>query len=324
MYAAAAVIVAIGSMWCFWNLDIDSIPDYMESGLSWVKGNQMLQTFIFGSISTSVLFTLQMCANVTMKSVYSWFRSEVTIDNTDPNYNAVLDYITAEFLSKKLGATSIMRVQTKVKKNKTWKDWRNEWNGIGKNKAPELEYRPNDNATLHEFSYKGHKFLFSITKGKTVTVGWERKPVTQETLRLSMWGTDRKLIMELLNEAILSAQSKDEGGIHIYVLSRWDGWEKAMTKRPRTIDSVILDLDDAESILDDARKFMTSGDWYASVGIPYRRGYLLYGPPGCGKTSFAQVLAGELKLDICILNLTHEGLNDNSLAEALRDAPSNA
>jgi KaiC/GvpD/RAD55 family RecA-like ATPase len=24
-------------------------------------------------------------------------------------------------------------------------------------------------------------------------------------------------------------------------------------------------------------------------GIPYRRGYLLYGPPGCGKTSFMYV-----------------------------------
>ena len=36
------------------------------------------------------------------------------------------------------------------------------------------------------------------------------------------------------------------------------------------------------------------------------------------------MLAGELKLDICMLNLTHEGLNDNALAENLRDAPLNS
>ena len=60
------------------------------------------------------------------------------------------------------------------------------------------------------------------------------------------------------------------------------------------------------------------------MGIPYRRGYLLHGPPGCGKTSFSLVLASELNLNICILNLSQEGLSDNGLAETLRSAPSNA
>lgn len=30
---------------------------------------------------------------------------------------------------------------------------------------------------------------------------------------------------------------------------------------------------------------------YCLEGIPYRRGYLLYGPPGSGKSSFIQALA---------------------------------
>ena len=46
--------------------------------------------------------------------------------------------------------------------------------------------------------------------------------------------------------------------------------------------------------------------------------------PGCGKTSFVQVLASNLKLDICILNLAHKELTDNSLASHLRDAPENS
>jgi chaperone BCS1 len=36
------------------------------------------------------------------------------------------------------------------------------------------------------------------------------------------------------------------------------------------------------------------------------------------------VLAGELQLDICILNLTHAGLTDDAIAEHLRDAPQNS
>lgn len=48
-------------------------------------------------------------------------------------------------------------------------------------------------------------------------------------------------------------------------------------------------------------------------GIPYRRGYLLHGPPGSGKTSFIQALAGDLDYNLCILNLSERGLTDDRL-----------
>src|ERR1700759_347295 len=57
------------------------------------------------------------------------------------------------------------------------------------------------------------------------------------------------------------------------------------------------------------------------VGIPYRRGYLLYGPPGSGKTSFIQALAGSLEYNICVLNLSERGLTDDKLNHLLANAP---
>jgi mitochondrial chaperone BCS1 len=42
---------------------------------------------------------------------------------------------------------------------------------------------------------------------------------------------------------------------------------------------------------------------------------------GCGKTSYIQCLAGELKLDICLLSLSSSTLDDQGLNERLRDAP---
>lgn len=36
----------------------------------------------------------------------------------------------------------------------------------------------------------------------------------------------------------------------------------------------------AEGLLADCQEFLASEDWYAHHGIPFRRGYLLYGPPG--------------------------------------------
>ena len=53
------------------------------------------------------------------------------------------------------------------------------------------------------------------------------------------------------------------------------------------------------------------------AGIPYRRGYLLHGPPGSGKSSFIQALAGALNYDICLLNLSERGLHDDKLIHLL-------
>jgi chaperone BCS1 len=57
------------------------------------------------------------------------------------------------------------------------------------------------------------------------------------------------------------------------------------------------------------------------LGIPYRRGYLLYGPPGSGKSSFIQALAGELGYNICLLNLSEPGLTDDRLNHLLGNTP---
>lgn len=64
-------------------------------------------------------------------------------------------------------------------------------------------------------------------------------------------------------------------------------------RRKRPLDSVVLARDLAERILDDVREFIDNPQWYYDRGIPYRRGYLLYGPPGCGKSSFITALAGK-------------------------------
>jgi chaperone BCS1 len=57
------------------------------------------------------------------------------------------------------------------------------------------------------------------------------------------------------------------------------------------------------------------------TGIPYRRGYLLHGPPGSGKSSFIQALAGSLGYNICVLNISERGLTDDRLNYLLAHVP---
>lgn len=64
-------------------------------------------------------------------------------------------------------------------------------------------------------------------------------------------------------------------------------------RKKRPLDSVVLDEGLADAILSDVKDFIDDPQWYTDRGIPYRRGYLLYGPPGCGKSSFITALAGK-------------------------------
>jgi chaperone BCS1 len=90
------------------------------------------------------------------------------------------------------------------------------------------------------------------------------------------------------------------------------------------MDSVVLDKDLSTEIIDDMKKFQNSAQWYIDKGVPYRRGYLLYGPPGSGKTSFTQAIAGKMNLNICYLNLSGNNMDDDGLNRALNDAPAHS
>ena len=71
----------------------------------------------------------------------------------------------------------------------------------------------------------------------------------------------------------------------------------------------------------DVQDFLSSGKWYYDRGIPYRRGYLLHGPPGSGKSSFIQAFAGELDYNIAVLNLSERGMTDDRLRYLLDILP---
>ncbi len=64
----------------------------------------------------------------------------------------------------------------------------------------------------------------------------------------------------------------------------WRTFGQPIKKRP--LNSVVLDRGISENLLNDVREFIDSAQWYTERGVPYRRGYLLHGPPGSGKSSF--------------------------------------
>ncbi|CAG8663026.1 10617_t:CDS:2 [Ambispora gerdemannii] len=142
-----------------------------------------------------------------------------------------------------------------------------------------------------------------------------------ETVTLTTLYRDRDLFTELLRDAQQLALAKQEGKTVIYTSVGPEWRPFGLPRKRRLLDSVILDKDIKEKIVRDVSDFINNGKWYNKLGIPYRRGYLLYGPPGSGKSSFIQALAGELEYNICILNLSERGLTDDRMNHLLSNAP---
>ena len=60
-----------------------------------------------------------------------------------------------------------------------------------------------------------------------------------------------------------------------------NGWRQfGNAKDKRSLKSVILRQGQKERIVSDIEEFISNSKWYKDREIPYRRGYLLHGPPG--------------------------------------------
>src|SRR3569833_991192 len=122
---------------------------------------------------------------------------------------------------------------------------------------------------------------------------------------------------EIVREARQQAAERDSDHTVIFHNTgiRWSRQQDPRARRP--LQSVMLAGTTRSDLLADVKQFLASRSYYLGLGVPYRRGYLLHGPPGCGKSSLVTALAGELRLAICVLSLSNRALDDDSLNQLL-------
>ncbi|XP_072436126.1 mitochondrial chaperone BCS1 isoform X2 [Chiloscyllium punctatum] len=142
-----------------------------------------------------------------------------------------------------------------------------------------------------------------------------------ETVTLTSLGSNRQVFFDILREAKDLALKQQEGKTVMYTAMGAEWRPFGFPRRRRPLDSVVLDKGISENIVRDVKDFIGNPKWYTDRGIPYRRGYLLYGPPGCGKSSFITALAGELEYSICLMSLSDRSLTDDRLNHLLSVAP---
>ncbi|GJN37312.1 hypothetical protein PR202_gb26250 [Eleusine coracana subsp. coracana] len=83
-----------------------------------------------------------------------------------------------------------------------------------------------------------------------------------------------------------------------------DAWSYVDFDHPTTFDTLAMDPAKKKEIMDDLDAFRNNRDLYRRTGKPWKRGYLLHGPPGTGKSTMIAAMANHLNYDIYDVELT--------------------
>ncbi|KAI4141015.1 MAG: hypothetical protein L6R39_005545 [Caloplaca ligustica] len=184
---------------------------------------------------------------------------------------------------------------------------------------------------VHRFWHNGRYFGFDRQQKTMIGSGWGGSTLREdEHIKLTCIGRSTHPIKALIKEARDYYLDKEKACTVVRRPApkemRGRGrnvWNRVASRPSRPIETVVLEHEQKDRLLADINEYLhpKTAVWYANRGIPYRRGYLLAGPPGTGKSSLAWAIAGLFGLDIYCISLVDPTLTEEDLGVMFTSLP---
>ncbi|KAF8966254.1 P-loop containing nucleoside triphosphate hydrolase protein [Flammula alnicola] len=246
--------------------------------------------------------------------IYSSFFITARFDEDDSSYDWMMVWLSSQPSWKQARDVQISTRTFGLNSSAVMIEGEEENSSSFVNNNRQLAYIPSV-ASVHSFWYKRHWVRVS----RSTREGYYGR--REDILEICILSRDHLILNDLLIQAKKTYQQAQEHMISVYVSDISNNWRHIASRPKRPLTSIVLDPGIKDLLIDDARDFLESKSWYSARGIPFRRGYLLYGAPGSGKTSIIHSLAGELGLDVYVISLSRMGLDDTSLGELISELP---
>lgn len=258
------------------------VSQYASQWAKFASDNKLvvgsLYVGIIGSIATTIYFLILEAVHF----VKDRFILSLALHNNQELYDQVMKFLgkqhilsitdpskaVVRFLSAPALRSKLIHVQAGV--------WRK------KNIANTHEYEYQPESGMHVFYYR-NRIMWCVTEAddNSMPTGYdESQSYRYESCTMNLLGNakdenNRKILQQLMDDASKEHYNQHAGLTKVYVAHPWINWALAAAKAKRPFNSVILDGDISQYLLNDIKTFLSSSAWYKEKSVPFRRGYLL-------------------------------------------------